>query len=85
MLLTASIGEDKNMMDFNIEMLNEVNEYNKKMLINIKIANLTTFYLQQPILRLITYLNTQMLPSFKTAPKEETVVLNDTKPEPTTM
>lgn len=55
------------------------------MLIDIKIANLTTFYLQQPILRLITYLNTQMLPSFKTEPKEEIPVLNDTKPEPTTM
>ena len=66
-------------------MLNEANEYNKKMLIDVRINNLTTFYLQQPILRLITYLNTQLLPSFKTAAKEEAVVANDAKPEPTTM
>jgi hypothetical protein len=56
------------------------------MLIDIKLANLTTFYVQQPVLRLITYLNTQMLPSFKTKPKEdEAIPANDTKPEPTTM
>lgn len=55
------------------------------MLIDVRIANLTTYYLQQPILRLITYLNTQMLPSFKTGDKEEAILLNDAKPEPNTM
>lgn len=34
------------------------------MLIDVRLANITTYYVQQPVLRLITYLNTQMLPSF---------------------
>lgn len=56
------------------------------MLIDVKLANLTTYYVQQPVLRLITYLNAQMLPSFDTGPKEAKVVApKDTKPEPTTM
>lgn len=56
------------------------------MFIDLKLANLTAYYVQQPVLRLITYLNTQMLPSFETGPKEEKKVeLNDTKPEPSAM
>lgn len=39
------------------------------MFIDIKLANLTAYYIQQPVLRIITYLNTQMLPSFETGPK----------------
>lgn len=49
-------------------MLKVENEDHKKMLINILLNNLTLYYTQQPILRLITYLNTQMLPSLETGP-----------------
>ncbi len=56
------------------------------MFIDMKLANLTTYYVQQPILRLITYLNTQMLPSFETGPKsDKKVQINDSKPDPSTM
>ena len=55
------------------------------MIIDTKINNLAVFYTQQPVLRLITYLNTQMLPSFETNSEEKKVDLKDTKPEPTPM
>lgn len=56
------------------------------MLIDVKLANLTVYYIQQPILRLITYLNTQMLPSFESGPKEsKKIAPKDVKPVPATM
>ena len=45
-------------------MLNKPNEKGKKMLIEAEINDLEVSYIQQPVLRLITYLNTQLLPSF---------------------
>jgi hypothetical protein len=67
-------------------MLKESSKFNKTMFIDMKLANLTTYYVQQPILRLITYLNTQMLPSFETGPKsEKKVQINDSKPDPSPM
>jgi hypothetical protein len=66
--------------------LKEFNEKGKKMLIDTKLNNLTIYYSQQPILRLITYLNTQMLPSFDTGPKEKKMEeIKDTKPDPSPM
>ena len=62
--MTANLGDGKNMLEFNIEILKVINEYHKNMLIDVRLANLTVFFIQQPVLRLITYLNTQMLPSF---------------------
>jgi uncharacterized protein (DUF2461 family) len=58
------------MLDFNIKILKELTKHQKKMFIDLKLANLTAYYVQQPVLRLITYLNTQMLPSFEVGPKE---------------
>jgi hypothetical protein len=58
------------MLEFNIEMLKQPNQLGKKMLIDTKLNNLTVYYTQQPVLRLITYLNTQMLPSFESGPKQ---------------
>ena len=56
------------------------------MLIDTRLNNLTMYYTQQPVLRLITYLNTQMLPSFDTGSKQQKVVeVKDTKPEPSPM
>lgn len=56
------------------------------MLIDTTLNNLTIYYSQQPILRLITYLNTQMLPSFETGPKEKKMEeIKDTKPDPSPM
>lgn len=69
-------------------MLKKLNIDRKSMLIDIKLANLTVYYTQQAVFRIITYLNTQMLPSFDTGPKEEkkkVQAANDTKPEPTPM
>ena len=65
-IMKAKIEGDKNMLDFNIEMLNHFNENKKKMLIKTQLNYLTVYYTQQPVLRLITYLNTQLLPSFDT-------------------
>ena len=64
--MKANVEGDKNMLDFNIEMLNQPNEDKKKMLIKMQLNYLTAYYTQQPILRLITYINTQLLPSFDT-------------------
>ncbi len=44
-------------------MLNKPNSDGKKMLILAEINDLEVSYIQQPVLRLITYLNTQLLPS----------------------
>lgn len=38
------------------------------MLLDLKLNNLTVYYTQQVVLRFITYLNTQLLPSFDTVP-----------------
>lgn len=55
-------------------------------MIDTKLNNLTVYYSQQPVLRLITYLNTQMLPSFETGPKQQKEEeIKDTKPEPAPM
>jgi hypothetical protein len=84
--VTANLGDGKNMLEFNIEILKVLNEYHKNMLIDIKLANLTAYYIQQPILRLITYLNTQMLPSFDSGSKDsKKIIPNDVKPIPATM
>lgn len=50
------------------------------------LANLTVYYTQQPILRIITYLMTQMLPSFQTGNKKQVIEpIKDTKPDPSPM
>jgi hypothetical protein len=90
-LVKANIDhEEKNMLDFNIAILEQVNSDGKKMLIEIKLTGLTAYYTQQPILRLITFLNTQMLPSFdigsdnmKEAQKK--TLNNNSKPTPSEM
>ncbi len=84
--MKANIGEQKNMLQFNIQTLKVPNNDNKKLLIDILLNNLTIYYTQQPILRLITYLNTQMLPSFETGPKEvKAKKQNDERPDPSQM
>jgi len=55
------------------------------MLIDIHLANLTAYYTQQRVFRIITYLNTQMLPSFNNSSAETVKPLNDIKPSPTGM
>ena len=58
------------------------------MFIDTKINNLTVYYTQQPVLRFITYLNTQMLPSFETGSPEKKAAseaAKNTKPDPTPM
>lgn len=53
---------------------------------DVKVANLTAYYLQQPILRLITYLNSQLLPSLATNSQQQPAAPpSDAKPEPTAM
>ena len=58
------------------------------MLINTHLNNLTFYYSQQPILRLIAYLNTQMLPSLDTGSPEKKAkeeIAKESEPEPTPM
>lgn len=51
------------------------------MLIDTKLNNLTVYYTQQPVLRLITYLNTQMLPALETGSKQQQKQeIKDSKP-----
>lgn len=77
------------MVTFSIQMLELPNENNKTMLINSKLSSLKVSYVQQPVLRLITYLTEQMLPSLtpdsKSPGKPKPVVVNDNKPEETGM
>jgi len=61
----AKVDDKVNMLDFDIQMLKRKNINKKNMLINVKLDNLTMYYTQQCILRLIAYINTQMTPSFK--------------------
>ena len=58
------------------------------MFIETKLNNLVIYYTQQPILRLITYLNTQMLPSFDTGSQAEAnsqISSKSREPEPSLM
>jgi len=70
-IMKANVEGDKNMLEFDITMLNQLNQDKKKMLIKTQLNYLTVYYTQQPVLRLITYLNTQMLPSFNTGDSKD--------------
>ena len=65
-------------------MLEIPNSKNKTMLIKTALNDLKVSYVQQPVLRILTYLTEQMLPSLTPSadpskPKE--IPKNDTKPE----
>ena len=52
------------MINFDIEMLDKPKAFDHKtMYIDVTLKDLEIYYFQQPVLRLINYLNTQMLPS----------------------
>lgn len=51
------------MMEFDIKILEVPNTEGKNMLIYTKINDLKVSYVQQPVLRILTYLTEQMLPS----------------------
>jgi hypothetical protein len=74
------------MLEFNIQLLKTPNDYGKLLVVDVRLANLTTYFSLQPVLRLITYLTSQMLPSFQAQPKEpKPLPPKDGKPDPTTM
>ena len=52
------------MIAYDIEMLEKAKPgSHKKMFIEVTLKDLEVYYLQQPVLRILAYLNTQMLPS----------------------
>jgi hypothetical protein len=51
------------MVTFDIQILEYHNETGKNMLIKAGLYDLAVSYIQQPVLRLITYLTDQLLPS----------------------
>ena len=78
-----AIDSERDMVSFDIQMLEFPNENGKKMLIYAAVKDLEASYIQQPVLRVLSYLTEQMLPSLTPsspdAPKE--LPKNDTKPE----
>ena len=61
--ILSNESEVSHLIFFDINMLNKANEAGKKMIIITEINDLEVSYIQQPVLRLITYLTAQMLPS----------------------
>jgi hypothetical protein len=51
------------MVTFDIQILEYHNEAGKNMIIKAGLYDLAASYIQQPVLRLITYLTDQLLPS----------------------
>ena len=58
-----SYNHNRDMLGFDIQILEIPNNRNKKMLINTSIRDLKVSYVQQPVLRILAYLTEQMLPS----------------------
>lgn len=54
--ILGSDKKDRDMMEFDIKILQTLNENGKDMLIYAKINDLKVSYLQQPVLRILTYL-----------------------------
>lgn len=77
------------MITYNVEILEVPNEQNKTMLIKAKLNDLRVSFIQQPVLRLITYLTEQLLPSLtpdsNDSSNSKPVVINDSKPEDSPM
>lgn len=74
------------MVDFDINMLKKLNENKKSLIVDVHLASLTVYYTQQQVLRIVTYLNTQMLPSFDSGDQKKKVKpADDIKPELSTM
>lgn len=76
------------MVTFDIQILEYHNETGKNMLIKAGLYDLAVSYIQQPVLRLITYLTDQLLPSLTPtgqANKPRVLIVHDTKPEYPTM
>lgn len=72
------MGEDTELLDFNIKLLEHVQPGEKKILIRVLIKDLVVDYFQQPTLRLIHYLLQQMLPSLQ---QQQDQALRLRKPE----
>lgn len=51
------------MITFDVKILEYNDDHGKKMLIKAGLYDLSASYVQQPVLRLITYLTDQLLPS----------------------
>lgn len=86
--IMSSYNHSRDMLTFDIQMLEIPNGNKKTMLINTTLNDLKVSYVQQPVLRILTYLTEQMLPSLTPSadpskPKE--VPKNDTKPEESPM
>jgi hypothetical protein len=61
--IVSSFTKTKNMVDFHVQMLEVPNEKGKALLVKATLSSLKVSYIQQPVLRLITYLTEQVLPS----------------------
>ena len=77
-----AIDAQRDMVEFDIQILELANADGKKMLIYTSIKDLEASYVQQPVLRILAYLTEQMLPSFSpTSPgTEKQTPKNDIRP-----
>lgn len=85
--IMSSNKHSRDMLTFDVQILQIPNLDGKTMVIDTAINDLKVSYVQQPVLRLITYLTEQMLPSLtpsdSSKPKEQPK--NDIKPEESPM
>lgn len=81
--LMQSNNHSRDMLTFDIQMLAIPNANKKTMLIKTAIRDLKVSYVQQPVLRILSYLTEQMLPSLtpeSDPSKPKQAPINDAKP-----
>ena len=65
LLVDTASGQETELVDFNIKLLDHVHPGEKKIIIKVLVKDLVVDYFQQPTLRFIHYLLQQMLPSLQ--------------------